>query len=145
MSDEHSTMRLEREAMATFYRAFSKGNTGLLELAVSADWDDIPLGPGQGPGPAGFKPMLDGFLAAIPDMEIVMLDCIHVAGRAAVRAELRGTHLGELMGVAATGRPIVLAIHEFHAFRDGRIATTRHMEDWLSVFRALGSFPPVSD
>ena len=133
----------EQEAMTTFYSSFRAGNTHRLHQAVSADWRDLPPGPGQGPGPDGFMPLLEGFLLAIPDMEIVVLDVLHLPGRAAVRAELRGTHLGNLMGLAATGRPVRLAIHEFHAFRDGRISATWHMEDWFSLFRSLGAFPPV--
>ncbi|EKS71919.1 hypothetical protein BURK_008791 [Burkholderia sp. SJ98] len=29
----------------------------------------------------------------------------------------------------------------FHQVRDGRIAKTWHLEDWLSVFRQLGEMP----
>ena len=143
MTTDNEIMQQEAQAMRTLYASFSAGNTDRLNDAVTADWRDIPLGPGQGPGPDGFKPLLNGFLAALPDLEIFVLETLHVPGRAAVRAELRGTHRGELMGIAATGRQIVLPIHEFHEFRDGRIAVTRHMEDWYGLFRALGVFPPA--
>ncbi|XBS69772.1 ester cyclase [Acerihabitans sp. KWT182] len=52
-------------------------------------------------------------------MNIVILDIIQVAGRAAVRAEITGTHLGPLFGIPATGKKVRFSIHEFHEFEGG--------------------------
>jgi nucleoside-diphosphate-sugar epimerase len=32
---------------------------------------------------------------------------------------------------------------EFHIFQEGRISVTRHMEDWMSLFRQIGALPPA--
>lgn len=45
------------QLVATFNRAFS-GDTDLLDGVVTPDWEDIPLNPGQGPGPAAPNPRL---------------------------------------------------------------------------------------
>jgi predicted ester cyclase len=63
--------------------------------------------------------------------------------RAAARVSLSGTHLGPLMGLPASGKYMTLSLHEFHNFREGRISVTRHMEDWMGVFRQIGALPPA--
>ncbi len=138
-------LSIERRAVETLYRAFSDKNPDLMDIAVTADWQDIPLAPGQGPGPEGFKPIIGMFFAALPDVNIIVHDLIQVAGRAAVRAEITGTHLGPLFGIPATGKRVSFGIHEFHEFEGERIKRTWHLEDWFGLFQQLGTFPPLGD
>ncbi len=132
----------ERTAVETLYRAFNDKNPDLLDLAVTQDWDDIPLAPGQGPGPQGFKPLLNSFITAFPDINIQIHDMLQEPGKIAVRAEITGTHQGEFMGMAATGSRISVRLHEFHLLNGERVTTTWHMEDWLALFQQIGQFPP---
>jgi len=132
----------EIHAIHQFYRAFSAGNAHLLNEAVAPDWQDIPLGPGQGPGPEGIKPMMGAFLQAFPDLEIVIHEIMGSAGRAAVRAEIRGTHRGEWFGIPATNKPVRIALHEFHHLANGRLTHTWHLEDWFGMFHQVGALPP---
>ena len=143
MTSSELTARLntERQAVETLYRAFSEKNPDLVDSVLSADWDDIPLAPGQGPGPEGIKLIIRSFGEAFPDVHIVIHDMIQVPGQIAVRAEITGTHLGELFGIAATGKKVSLRLHEFHALDDERVVTTWHMEDWFGLFLQLGQFP----
>jgi predicted ester cyclase len=134
-------MHAEREAVNTMYRAFSDKNPDLLDIAVAADWDDIPLAPGQGPGAAGLKPIVLGVIAALPDLHITVHDMIQLPGRIGVRAELSGTHLGTLFGIAATGKRVSVRMHEFHELDGQRITRTWHLEDWFGMFNQLGRFP----
>lgn len=136
-------MQTERVAVETLYRAFTDKNPLLLESALTPDWRDIPLAPGQGPGSEGFKPLLAGFIAAFPDINIVIHDMLQEPGKIAVRAEITGTHQGEFMGNAATGRRISVRLHEFHLLDGERVTTTWHMEDWMTMFQQLGHFPPA--
>ncbi len=146
MYEQHDVTRhlqKERNAVEMLYRAFSDKNPELLNLAVVDNWNDIPLAPGQGPGREGFKPLLDGFISAFPDVHITIHDLIQVPGKIAVRAEITGTHKGELMGIAATGRRISIRLHEFHELDGDRITTTWHMEDWFAMFQQLGQYPSL--
>ncbi|WP_293792441.1 ester cyclase [Pantoea sp. CTOTU46764] len=136
-------LKVEREAVEMLYRAFSDKKPDLLDLAVTQDWNDIPLSPGQGPGPEGFKPLLASFIKAFPDINIIVHDMVQEPGKIAVRAEITGTHLGEFMGIAPTGRGISVRLHEFHLLDGERVTTTWHMEDWLAMFQQLGQFPPA--
>ncbi|MEN0579946.1 ester cyclase [Phytobacter palmae] len=132
----------ERKAVETLYQAFSLQQPDLVNEAVTADWADIPLAPGQEPGPEGLKPIINMFVAAFPDVRIVIHDLIQVPGHIAVRAEITGTHKGAFMGIAATGKAVSIRLHEMHQLNGERITTTWHMEDWLGLFMQLGQFPP---
>lgn len=134
-----------RQAIDLLYRAFSDKNPDLLDAAVTADWDDIPLAPGQGPGPEGLKPIIRGFIEALPDVRITAHEVLMDQDRAAVRAEITGTHRGPLFGIAATGRKVSFRIHEFHEFEGERIKRTWHLEDWFGLFQQLGAFPALDN
>jgi steroid delta-isomerase-like uncharacterized protein len=143
-SDSTPSKRLqtERAAVLTLYRAFSEQNPDLVDAVLAPQWKDIPLAPGQVPGPEGFKPVIRTFITAFPDVAIVIHDMVQEPGKIAVRAEITGTHLGELFGIVATGRKVSFRLHEFHTLEDGRITSTWHMEDWPALFEQLGQVPP---
>jgi hypothetical protein len=68
--NQSEQLRAERHAVETLYRAFSDQNPDLVDQAVVPDWKDIPLAPGQGPGPQGFKPIIRSAIAAFPDVRM---------------------------------------------------------------------------
>ncbi|HVJ42057.1 MAG TPA: ester cyclase [Dongiaceae bacterium] len=131
----------DRHTIETFYRSFSEQQPDLLDHVCTADWQDIPLAPGQGPGPGGLKPLIRAFGAAFPDLRITLHEIIGVPGRVAVRAVITGTHRGAWFGIAPTHRPISLPIHEFHHLQDGRITHTWHLEDWFGFLHQAGAWP----
>jgi predicted ester cyclase len=134
-------LRIERRAVETLYRAFSEQNPDLVDGVLDPKWDDIPLAPGQGPGPEGIKAIIRGLGEALPDVRIIVHDMLQLPGRIAVRAEITGTHRGELFGIAPTGKHVRFRLHEFHALDGARVTTTWHMEDWFGLFQQLGAFP----
>ena len=131
----------EIRAIETLYRAFSENNPDLLDEACTPDWQDIPLLPGQGPGPGGLKQIIPMFLRTFPDLKIVVHEIVGSAGRAGVRASIVGTHLGEVHGVKPTGKRVDMALHEFHHLRDGRLTHTWHVEDWFGMLHQVGAWP----
>ena len=135
----------ERQAVETFYRAFSDKDPDLVDEVLAPTWDDIPLAPGQGVGPEGIKPVIRSVLRAFPDVQITVHDMIQEPGRIGVRAEISGTHQGELFGIAPTGKAVSFRLHEFHTLEEERITTTWHMEDWFGLFLQLGQFPLQAD
>lgn len=146
MSDYNETanrLAREREAVENIYRAFSLQNPDLLDEAVTPDWQDIPLAPGQAAGPQGLKPVIRSFIAAFPDVQIVIHDLLQIPGKIAVRAEITGTHQGEFMGLAATGKFVRIRLHEMHELNGERVTKTWHMEDWFGLFMQLGKYPPM--
>lgn len=129
----------ELQAIEGLYRAFSEGDIDLLDEVLSPDWVDIPLAPHQKPGREGFKPLVREFRTAFPDLRITVHQVLGTAGQAAVRAEITGTHQGEWFGIAPTGKPFSIRIHEFHELANGRITQTRHLEDWFGWLAQVGA------
>ena len=127
------------------YEAFN-GKPELLDAVLTDDWDDIPLVPGQGPGRAGAKSLIEELNKAFSDVRFVVEEIIDARGNdgngtVGVRATMHGVHTGELFGIAPTGRKTQVRTHDFHQIADGRIVRTHRMEDWLSWFQQVGSWP----
>ena len=127
---------LDRRLVERLYRAFNEADPDLLDEVLADDWRDTPMAPGQEPGRAGMKPMIAAFRAAFADLRFAPQEIVLADGRAAVRLELSGRHIGEWMGVAATGRGFTIAMHELHHLAEGRITHTWHLEDWAGWARA---------
>ncbi len=127
------------QTLETLYRAFDTGEAELLDQALAEDWVDVPLAPGQAPGRDGLKPMILAFRAAFADLAFTPREIIVRGDRAAVRLTLTGRHVGEWMGVAATGRAFEIAMHEMHHFGGGRISHTWHLEDWAGWRQQVGA------
>jgi predicted ester cyclase len=142
MTDLPTQLRAERSAVETLYRAFTEQNPELVDGVLAPEWEDIPLAPGQAPGPAGIKPIIRMLATALPDVRITIHDMIQEPGKVGVRADISGTHLGELFGIAPTGKKVSIRLHEFHTVANGLVTTTWHMEDWFGLFLQLGQFPP---
>lgn len=66
---------------------------------------------------------------------------IGASSRVPVRAEITGTHAGEWFGIAPTGKPFVMPLHEFHRLERGRLTHTWHLEDWFGWMHQVGAFP----
>jgi predicted ester cyclase len=131
--------------IGTFYEAAS-GKSELLGAVITDDWQDIPLAPGQQPGSAGARTLIEGLSKAFSDLRFVVEEIIDARGHdgngmVGVRARMNGVYTGELFGIAPTGRPTEVRTHDFHEIVDGRIVRTHHMEDWLSWFQQVGSWP----
>ena len=135
-------LRTERIAVETLYRAFSEQNPDMVDAVLAPTWEDLPLAPGQEAGPAGIKPIIRMVAAAFPDVKVTIHDMVQEPGKIGVRAEISGTHLGELFGIAPTGKKVSFRLHEFHSVANGLVTTTWHMEDWFGLFLQIGQFPP---
>ncbi|AUW57834.1 ester cyclase [Sphingobium sp. SCG-1] len=129
------------EALRRFYAAFSTGDAAELDHALTADWDEEPRNQGQEPGREPMKQFINGVRQALPDLTIEIKEVVFGGEKAAVRAEMRGTHSKDFFGVAATGKPYAIRLHEFHAFEGSQIAYTWHMEDWFGFLNQIGAWP----
>lgn len=134
---------LARQATERFYRAFEQKSVALLRQVVTPDWEYIPEPVGAIAGPDQMVQLFDDIAKALPDMKVTILDVLVHGDRVGVRAEISGTQTGTLLGIAASSKHIRFAIHSFHQMRGSLIAKTWHLEDWLSVFRQLGTLPPT--
>jgi steroid delta-isomerase-like uncharacterized protein len=89
-------------------------------------------------GPAGFKPFHRAFRDAFPDM-IVHLDQVIAEGdTVAARWTATGTHRGDGLGFAATGRPVSFTGMVFARIADGKLVEGWNSMDQLGMMQQLG-------
>lgn len=78
---------------------------------------------------------------SVPDRQDEIEDIIVRGDRVWATWTLRGTHLGELQGIAPTGRPIAVVEVGQWRIRDGLICEAWFMVDELGLLRQLGRWP----
>ena len=84
------------------------------------------------------------FATAFPDGRIDLRQ-IHTAGdTAVVEFTGRGTHSGDLMGIAPTGRQISIPVITVLTVRGGRIVSEREYMDMAHMMRQLGVMPAAA-
>ena len=79
-----------------------------------------------------FKQLVSLYLTAFPDARFIVEDEIAEGDRVASRYTFRGTHKGDLMGIAPTGKQVTVT-----GIIINRIANGKSEEGWLN-FDALG-------
>jgi len=76
---------------------------------------------GRTVGPDPFAQIHAAFLAAFPDLEVVIEEMIAEGDLVAIRWSVFGTHQGEFLDVKATGRQIQVRGTTWHRYEAGRL------------------------
>ena len=92
-------------------------------------------------GRDGIKQFARMFRTAFPDLQCTMEDVLAEGDKVALRWVSRGTHKGDLMGTAATGKQVI-----FRGIQMQRISNGKIEEEWagfntLSAFQEIGALP----
>jgi steroid delta-isomerase-like uncharacterized protein len=93
--------------------------------------------PGFPPGVAGVKQFFAMFRDAFPDAAVAIDELVAEGDRVAVATTLTGTHEGELMGMAPTGRAVAVTGIDIVRIEDGRIVEHRGLTDIIGLMRQL--------
>ncbi len=120
-----------------FYEAMRTGDTSVADEILAPAWEDIPLAPGISAGPDGYRQTVAFLRAAFPDLRADIEDILVTGDRVAVRVLARGTHEGEILGVAPTGRAVEFRAFDFHRLEQGRIVQSWHLEDFFGLLAQL--------
>ena len=97
--------------------------------------------PASAPGPEGFKQVMGMFFAAFPDMHVAIEEQVAEGDKVASRGTFTGTHTGEFMGIAATGRPVSVSYIDVWRFRDGKAVENWVQMDMLGLMQQLSVVP----
>ena len=111
-----------------FEDVWSGGRMELLDRLIGADYVEHNPAPGQAPGAAGVRAKIQGLREAFPDVRFVLEELIGEDAIVAARYHWRGTHRGTFLGVAPTGRRLVVRGMDFFRLKNGRV-----VEHWDSV------------
>ena len=119
-------------------------NTGELdafpEVVADGCVDNDPA-PDQGPGPEGFKAFFTEMRTAFPDLKVEPQTMLSEGDQVAFAYTLTGTHDGEFMGVAATGKPIKVRGMQIGRFDQGKMVERWGSSDELGILKQIGAVP----
>jgi predicted ester cyclase len=102
--------------------------------------DHCPL-PGQAPGLEGQRQVVSMFRNAFPDLRVTADDIVAEADRVVLRWTGHGTHRGELMGIAPTGRQVRITGIDILRVGGGRIVERWGEDNAFSLMQQLGVIP----
>jgi hypothetical protein len=143
---EHAMTRLTEEqartVIAPWYSLFNVASRGdvkaIQEQVLTADYESCAgYLPGECWGRETSIKVVSNFSNSIPDMRFDIKEVLVADNRVVVRGEVTGTPSGELFGVPHSGKSFRIMAVDIQTIKDGRIAKTFHMENWLSVIGQL--------
>jgi predicted ester cyclase len=85
-----------------------------------------------------YKEFLMARRAAFPDRRFVVEDMIAEGDKVSARFTMRGTHKGELRGIAPTGREVTMTGIDMIRLWEGRMVEDRVEVDQLGMMQQLG-------
>jgi steroid delta-isomerase-like uncharacterized protein len=131
-------------AQRWFSEVMSEGKTEVIDELCAPDFVDHNPFPGTSPDLAGLKDFVTQIRTAFPDLQMAADDLIVEGDRLAVRSTMRGTHEGDFMGIAATGKKVEVSNFDFVRFENDQAAEHWGAIDSDALMGQLGVAPPGS-
>jgi steroid delta-isomerase-like uncharacterized protein len=144
MSEEERAMSEQHKATAR--RALEEIESGgdieaLTEVFTPDCRNHDPVNDEDTVGYEAYSEEISTYRAAFPDLRYTVEDQLAEGDLVASRWTVRGTHRGELMGIAPTGKEIELRGITIHRFAEGKIAEEWWNWDALGLMQQLGAIP----
>ena len=92
-------------------------------------------------GPESLKQFISHYLEAFPDLHIEIEDLIAEGDKVVSRVVSRGTHKGELQGIALTGNEVTTTLILITRLADGKVVEDWESRDDLGMLQQLGVIP----
>jgi steroid delta-isomerase-like uncharacterized protein len=121
----------------------NKGNLALFDQLVAPDVIEHEALPGFASDREGVKQFFTMFRAAFPDLHFTAEDMIAEGDKVATRITVNGTHKGEFMGIAPTGKQITMTGIDILRFADGKVVEHWGNTDDLGMMQQLGVVPAM--
>jgi ketosteroid isomerase-like protein len=131
-----------RVVIAPWYALFNQPVLGdmkaLQEQILTPDYESCwGYLPGECWGRDNSIRVVGGFGKSLPDMRFEIKEVLVSGDRVIVRGEVAGTPAGDLFGVPHSGKSFRIMAIDIQTIRDGKIARTYHLENWLSALGQL--------
>lgn len=120
---------------------WNEGNLELADEIIAPDQADKVSGDGSPVGPDGFKQAVAGIRSAFPDFCISIDDMISEDDKVALVWTFKGTHNGELMGIAPTNREVEFDGIYMYKLKDGKLVERSGKRDMFNLMIQLGVIP----
>jgi steroid delta-isomerase-like uncharacterized protein len=120
---------------------WGRGDEAALEELLDPDFVDHDALPGQSPDREGHRQILAAFRSAFPDLNVTTEDVVAEGDRVVTRWTARGTHQGDLMGIAPTGKGVTIKGIDVLRVAEGRIVERWAQFNDLEMMQQLGVVP----
>ena len=124
--------------------AFNEGKYEVLEELIAPTFVNHDPATGDVTGIDGAQQSIEGYRSAFPDLKITIKEQIAEGDLVATRWTAIGTHKGELMGVAATGKEATVTGLSLDKIKDGKIVEAWNNWDTLGMLQQLGVVPALT-
>jgi len=120
--------------------AFNKKNLAILDELIAPDYVDHTH---QLRGLENVKQFFTMLIKGFPDFQFTIEDMIAEGDKVWVRFKETGTHKGEYLGLAPTGKKITeTAVHNFRIV-NGKVVEDFSVSDDLAFYKQLGVIEPT--
>jgi steroid delta-isomerase-like uncharacterized protein len=96
-------------------------------------------------GPAAFKSFHQSFLEAFPDIQVLVEDTVIEGDKIAARCLVKGTHIGDGLGVKGSGKPVEFTGMCMVRVKDGKILESWNSFDFLTLMKQIEMVGPPTD
>ncbi len=136
-----SSIENNKAVVRRFFDDTHRGELDVIEETVSPD---IVTHGFPGPNPdslASYRVFFESLGAAFANLESDIDDMTAEDDRVAVRFTVRGTHVGEYLGIPATGRNVDFTGMVQYRLKNGKIAETWLFPDNITIMQQLAVLP----
>ena len=113
-------------------------------VARNAVFHDPSVPGGKFEGPEGLKQFAQIYRNAFPDLKITINDQIAEGDKVVTRWTGTGTHKGELMGIAPTGKHSTVTGITCERYQDAKMIESWGSYDMLGMLQQLGVVPTLT-
>jgi steroid delta-isomerase-like uncharacterized protein len=125
-----------------FEEVVNKGNLAAIDELLADNFIQRDATPGTADDREGQKQFFAVAHSAFPDFHSTLEDMFAEGDRVVQRFTARGTHKGEWMGIAPTGKQMTVSGIAIHRITGGKIVEGWTSMDMLGALQQLGVVPP---
>ena len=125
-----------------YEEALNKGNLAVVDEILAPNYVRHGLAPGAPPGPESTKQVFTMMRSAFPDLRITVEPMVGEGDKVAAQVTSRGTHKGEFMGIAPTGKQVTVTTIGIYRFAGSKLEEAWIQMDELGMLQQLGVMPP---
>jgi steroid delta-isomerase-like uncharacterized protein len=129
----------------SFEELWNKGNLSVADELFTPNYaHHDPSTPDVGRGPESEKLRVTLYRTAFPDLRLTIEDIIAEGETVMARWSCRGTHKGDLSGIAPTGKQVTISGVSIARFDSGKMVEGWVNWDALGLMQQLGVVPELA-
>jgi len=116
---------------------FESGNTDITKELLADSFVNHTAPPHAPTDASAMIQFITGFHQGFSDITVQIHEVLGEGDKVSLRKVITGTHTGEFMGKAATGKKVELNVIEIDILKDGKITDHWSRNDFMQVVQGL--------